>query len=193
MNYIKVYCNLIRKAENRTPPEGYTEKHHTFPKSIFGKNNRIVVLTAREHYIAHALLEKICIKRYGLNHWKTKNMVNAVIIMKGNYEYYNSFLYEQSKKRFSFYMKKRYEDIREREKVSMHMKEYHKNVDIRGKNNPNYNKGHFYELTSPDGIIGYTNKLVSFCENNNLHRPAFCRILANKCTYHKGWTIRRIT
>jgi len=37
MNYLKVYCNLIRKAENRTPPEGYTEKHHIFPKSIFGR------------------------------------------------------------------------------------------------------------------------------------------------------------
>ena len=64
MNYLKHYCNLIGKAENRTPPEGYTEKHHTFPKSVFGKNNRVVVLTAREHYIAHALLERIYIKRY---------------------------------------------------------------------------------------------------------------------------------
>ena len=64
MNYLKVYCNLIRKAENRIPPEGYTEKHHTFPKSIFGNNTRVVVLTAREHYIAHTLLAKICIKKY---------------------------------------------------------------------------------------------------------------------------------
>ena len=36
MNYLKIYCNLIRKAENRTPPEGYTEKHHTFPKNSCG-------------------------------------------------------------------------------------------------------------------------------------------------------------
>jgi hypothetical protein len=39
MNYLKVYCNLIRKAENRTLPEGYVEKHHIFPISIFGNNN----------------------------------------------------------------------------------------------------------------------------------------------------------
>ena len=68
MNYLKTYCNLIRKTEQR----GYTKKkakeqglyvegHHTFPKSIYGKNTRIVYLTAREHYIAHALLERICI------------------------------------------------------------------------------------------------------------------------------------
>jgi hypothetical protein len=101
MNYLKVYCNLIRKAENRTPPKGYTEKHHTFPKSIFGKNNRVVVITAREHYIAHVLLERICIQRYGLKHWKTIKMNNAHICMRGNGGYVNSYLYESAKKRRS--------------------------------------------------------------------------------------------
>jgi hypothetical protein len=105
MNYLKIYCNLIRKAENRTPPEGYTEKHHIFPKSIFGKNNRIVVLTAREHYIAHALLERICIKRYGVNHWKTIKMTLAHSGMKGNSGYINSYLYEGARMRRSEFMK----------------------------------------------------------------------------------------
>jgi len=107
MNYLKVYCNLIRKAENRTLLDGYTEKHHTFPKSIFGKNNRIVVLTAREHYIAHALLEKICIKKYGLNHWKTKKMINAFWCMnsqKSKNTYIKSHLYESSRLRRSILM-----------------------------------------------------------------------------------------
>ena len=104
MNYLKHYCNLIRKAEDRTHPEGYTEKHHTFPVSIFGKNSRVVVLTAREHYIAHALLEKICIKRYGLNHRKTKKMNNAHILMKNN-GYFNSYLYENARVRKSENMK----------------------------------------------------------------------------------------
>lgn len=102
MNYLKIYCNLIRKAENRTPPEDYTEKHHIFPKSIFGDNNRVVILSGREHYIAHALLEKICIKRYGLNHWKTYKMNLAFICMRGNNrEYDNSYLYESAKVRRS--------------------------------------------------------------------------------------------
>ena len=156
MNYLKVYCNLIRKAENRTPPEGYTEKHHTFPKSIFGKNNRVVVLTAREHYIAHTLLERICIKRYGMKDKRTNQMITAVICMKGNGKYYNSFLYEYTRKRFSNYLKnrpkteeqkkkmaeksiQRYKNMAEREKVSVQMKKYHKTVDRNGKNNPNYN------------------------------------------------------
>ena len=102
MNYLRVYCNLIRKAENRTPPEGYTEKHHTFPKSIYGKNNRLVVLTAREHYIAHALLEKAFIKRYGLSDKRTFKMQYAFCSMnhqKRNIKnlYKNSILYEKSK------------------------------------------------------------------------------------------------
>jgi hypothetical protein len=101
MNYLKVYCNLIRKAENRTPPEGYTEKHHTFPKSIFGNNSRLVALTAREHYVAHVLLERVCIKRYGLNHWKTQKMICAHISMTSKGNYFNSYLYENAKERFS--------------------------------------------------------------------------------------------
>ena len=116
MNYLKTYCNLIRKAEQR----GYTKKkakeqglyvegHHTFPKSIYGKNTRIVYLTAREHYIAHALLERICIQRYGKEHWKSKKMMYAFWCLNNENSkntYLNSYLYEQSKLNFSELMKK---------------------------------------------------------------------------------------
>ena len=209
MNYLKHYCNLIRKAENRTPPEGYAEKHHTFPKSIFGKNNRLVVLTAREHYVAHALLEKVYIKRYGLKDKRTAKMISAVICMKGNNKYYNSFLYEQTRERFSFSLKgipkskehkkkmsdaskRRYEDVKEREKVSIHMKIFHKNVDMSGKRNGNYGTGYFYEIISPEGEIGYTNRLELFCEKNGFTRASFCRILSFKQNYHKGWSIKTL-
>jgi hypothetical protein len=111
MNYLKTYCNLIRKAEQRgytkkkaKELEVYVEGHHTFPLSIFGKNNRIVYLTAREHYIAHALLERICIRRYGLEHWKTKKMMYAFWCLnnqKSKNTYLNSYFYEQSKLNFS--------------------------------------------------------------------------------------------
>jgi hypothetical protein len=100
MNYLKHYCNLIRKAEKRTPPEGYIEKHHTFPKSIFGKNNRVVVLTAREHYIAHLLLVKIYIKRYGLKDNRTIGMMYAYNMMSNRGVYNHSILYETFRKKF---------------------------------------------------------------------------------------------
>ena len=113
MNYLKIYCNLIRKAEQRgyTKKKAkelklYVERHHTFPVSIFGKNNRIVVLTTREHYIAHVLLEKICIKRYGIKDQRTHKMIWAHISMVGKNNltkerYYNSHLYEAARLRIS--------------------------------------------------------------------------------------------
>lgn len=101
MNHLKHYCNLIRKAENRNSPEGYVEKHHIFPVSIYGKNDKIVILTGREHYIAHALLEKAFIKRYGLDHSKTYKMSSAHYLMKDGTRYYNSYLYECARERWS--------------------------------------------------------------------------------------------
>lgn len=103
MNYLKIYCALIRKAQNRKTPKTYTEKHHIFPVSIFGKNNKIVKLTAREHYIAHALLEKVCIKRYGIEHIRSQKMIRAFWCMnaqKTKNEYLNSRLYESSRIKF---------------------------------------------------------------------------------------------
>lgn len=105
MNYLKHYCNLMKKGEKRTKVDGYNEKHHIFPISLYGKNDRIVILTAREHYIAHALLEKICEKRYGFLHKKTIQMRQAHIFMSGKRNkdkvYINSYLYEQAKIRLS--------------------------------------------------------------------------------------------
>ena len=105
MNYLGHYCSLMRKAEKRKMMDGYKEKHHIFPLSLYGKNNRIVTLTAREHYIAHALLEKICEKRYGFLHHKTIKMRQAHILMGGKRNddnvYINSYLYEQAKIRLS--------------------------------------------------------------------------------------------
>ena len=60
MNYFKIYIDLIEKRRN-SKPIGYVEKHHIIPKSEGGLDAdwNIVVLTAREHYIAHLLLAKI--------------------------------------------------------------------------------------------------------------------------------------
>lgn len=119
MNYLKVYCNLIRKAENRTPPEGYTEKHHTFPKSIFGNNNRVVVLTAREHYIAHALLVKVYKKRYGITHKNTHKMLYAYNLMYNSGRCKTSGLYEYYKEYFCQYHPNKRKEYREKKRLEM--------------------------------------------------------------------------
>jgi hypothetical protein len=60
--YSKWYDQLIEKAQRRElPKDMYVEKHHIIPRSFGGSNSKenIVKLTAREHYIAHALLWKM--------------------------------------------------------------------------------------------------------------------------------------
>lgn len=74
MNYIQIYFSIIEKAKARVL-DGYHEKHHIVPVSLFSDTNsailnrwqiteqedssNIVCLTAREHYICHLLLVRI--------------------------------------------------------------------------------------------------------------------------------------
>jgi hypothetical protein len=59
--YSKWYDALIHKAQLRGKIEGYKETHHIIPRSHGGNNTKsnLVQLTAREHFIAHALLWKM--------------------------------------------------------------------------------------------------------------------------------------
>ncbi len=52
-----------------------------FIRAVFGENDRVVCLTAREHFIAHLLLWKACRNRYGIQHWKTAKTGKAVQAM----------------------------------------------------------------------------------------------------------------
>ena len=85
MNYLIHYTKLMRKAEQRgwtkKSAPCYVEGHHIFIKAIFGENDRVVYLTAREHFIAHLLLWKACRTRYGVQHWKTAKAGKAVQAM----------------------------------------------------------------------------------------------------------------
>lgn len=60
MDYKSIYSSLIelRKA---TPATGYTERHHVLPRCMGGTDvaDNLVVLTGREHWVAHLLLYKI--------------------------------------------------------------------------------------------------------------------------------------
>jgi hypothetical protein len=86
VNYLKHYVKLIRKAEQRgwtkKSAPCYVEKHHPFIQAVFGENNRVVYLTAREHVVAHLLLFKAYLKRYGRHHWKTWKVAGAATAMQ---------------------------------------------------------------------------------------------------------------
>lgn len=102
MNYQKLYNLLIesRKKVNKQKTI-YTERHHIIPRCLGGTNNadNIVVLTCREHYIAHLLLSKI---------YPSKRSIQQSFLMMGakgnNKSTQNrrvvSHTYEFAKKRF---------------------------------------------------------------------------------------------
>lgn len=94
----------MRKAELQNIRKIH-EKHHVFPKSIYGKNNRVVKLTPKQHYVAHALLYRGFSKRYGKNHIKTKKMLYAFWCMHSKNPYQdkrhiNSRTYETLREKF---------------------------------------------------------------------------------------------
>lgn len=77
--YAKWYIQLMRSAEDNN--KGYTEKHHIFPVSIFGRNKFIVRLTGRQHFVAHKILAKIYLYRLGKDSSEYFKMQKACTIM----------------------------------------------------------------------------------------------------------------
>ena len=195
MNYLKIYCNLIRKAENRTPPEGYTEKHHVFPKSIFGNNKRIVILTGREHYIAHALLEKIYVKRYGLNDRRSIKMIYAFSFMNkhtNKNDYYNSFLYEGSRIRWCNILKNKKLTKKQREALGVGRKgknsyRYGKKHTLELKQKWSLERGKDFQILSPDGKIVSGNNINKFCDEYNFNKSSINSVINGKLKSYKGW------
>lgn len=68
MNYRKVYVSIIKKAKSEKRKKGnnfYYENHHILPRSLFPlwsdrfNSRNTVLLTAREHFFCHQLLNKI--------------------------------------------------------------------------------------------------------------------------------------
>lgn len=80
--YYKWYFNIINKAktQNRIKLRRtnknyiYYESHHIYPKSMGGIEE--VLLTAKEHFICHLLLPKMCVSRSDKH-----KMINALIKM----------------------------------------------------------------------------------------------------------------
>lgn len=97
--YTKWYNQLILTRKSRSlEPDTYTEKHHIIPKSIGGSNDNdnLIILTAREHFIAHWLLAKMCEGQYKA---KMYYAFFAMSFDKGkSHRKYSSKYYELSKK-----------------------------------------------------------------------------------------------
>jgi hypothetical protein len=59
--YTRWYLRLCLRAGNRSDLQGYIEEHHVLPRCLGGNSEKtnLVILTAREHFIAHLLLTKM--------------------------------------------------------------------------------------------------------------------------------------
>lgn len=106
MNYHKAYRNIVQRAidEDRKWRNGiYYERHHILPKSLGGsdKQDNIVLLTAREHYICHLLLVKMY-EAYEESHIKMLRALNMMKVKHDRHERdfkFSSRLYECMKAR----------------------------------------------------------------------------------------------
>jgi hypothetical protein len=73
--YTNWYFNIVANAKQTA---AYTEKHHIVPRSLGGSNDKsnIIKLSAREHFICHWLLSKMCAGN------ERNKMVYALFMMK---------------------------------------------------------------------------------------------------------------
>ena len=66
--YTKIYFSIMNKAKSQHRKKNnrtYYESHHIYPKSLGGSNDEenLVLLTAKEHFVAHHLLTKMVEER----------------------------------------------------------------------------------------------------------------------------------
>lgn len=137
MNYEKNYYNymMYAKSLNRKRGDGtYYELHHIYPKSIFPelKNDKdnLVLLTAREHFLAHYLLCKIYSE--GPSHFKMLCAFNRMTKNTSKVEsnlYMNSRLFEKMKIELNEQRKEvskvLMSDPQRRKQISERVKKYH--------------------------------------------------------------------
>lgn len=129
MNYEKNYYDYITyvKSLNRIKSDSDSEKyvyfeiHHIIPKSIGGLNEKenLILLTAREHFLAHYLLCKIY--NSGENHSKMIFAFNGMKQSNNHLRnYFNSRLYEAYRIEFRSIVSER---MRNRTFIVMYNKE----------------------------------------------------------------------
>ena len=103
MDYKRVYYNIIKNRKlNPLTNDEYGEIHHIIPKSLGGNDGgNLIKLTAREHFICHALLAEM----YEFESYEWYKMNHAFMMMKSissnQQRYINSRLYEIKRKDFS--------------------------------------------------------------------------------------------
>lgn len=156
MDYLKHYRNLIetRQKLNRTRKDGiYYEKHHIIPKCLGGSNKieNLILLTAKEHFIAHLLLHKIRphSKKLAYSLW-------CLCTMSNGYKIKSARLFEYLRKNVLGDMNPSKNPIN-RKKSSIRMKKNNPST-INGSPNKGVNVKELYGSKISAGLIDYYNE-----------------------------------
>ncbi len=140
MNYQKIYNQLIEKARNSKrvrSKEQYYEAHHIIPKCTGGlgatwqwnSHPNIVLLTAREHFIAHQLLYRIYPDNIKIKHalWSFYKFRNKT--HKRDYKI-SARSYEILKKERSAYLSTKMRSFRHSEETKAKMSRARKGTQL---------------------------------------------------------------
>ena len=104
--YYHWYMSIVNHRLTNQIIGGYYESHHVIPRSMGGsnRNDNLVNLTSREHFICHLLLTKFTI---GKNKHSMLFALNCMRMKSCNHNnrYFNSRMYEYLKVEFSYICK----------------------------------------------------------------------------------------
>lgn len=145
--YSNWYYSIINKSKNRIN-NGYIERHHIIPRSLGGSDNHenIALLTAKEHFICHLLLTKMCISQK--DEWK---MICAYLYFRAHDKNLKSKQYKSLKEKFikNHPLKGKNKSIETKEKMKnswTNERRKNRSNEYKGKNNPFYGKSHSDEF-----------------------------------------------
>ena len=172
MNYERIYNQLIANAQTATRQKGgdiYYEQHHIIPRCMQGSNNKdnLVLLTGREHFIAHLLLHKMYPDNVKLlyaincmcNNWGSKRQV-----------FVNGRIYENIKQKISKQVSKQNKGRKLTPEQCLKLSQSLKQAYKSGKVQPTCLKGvrnGMYGKTRPD----YVKRAVSEANKRRVWTP----------------------
>lgn len=142
-------------------------EHHIWPESIYGANERVVLLSAREHYLAHVLLAKGLIKRYGYADERTHKML-APLARMASATQHNELLLRAMCSHLAQAMSAR--AIADSTRA--------KNAEAASRP---------FALISPSGELVAGNNLWQYCLDNGESYSALSKIQRGVHRSHNGW------
>lgn len=193
--YTKWYYMIIKNSKNqvRSKNDGYFERHHIIPHSLGGTNeiDNLVLLTAKEHFICHLLLPKMCKQEY--HYHKMMFALKAMGQHRGIKRAYCSRMYNYLRPKFSesisaIHKGKPKPGTSAKMKNKIKTEEHKRKISEGQKGKKRPHKLKTYEVISPSGINFTVVNRRAFCDEHGIKYNEFSRAASSGKQY-KGWSI----